>query len=133
MKAPAGRIPAIATPCIDVCTLDAATQTCLGCGRTVAEIQQWIGYSDAERGAIMEALPQRRARFESERVAQAARIAGQWDPLHCSKCGAPFVCGASDCSTPCWCASYPPVDPVGDARCMCAACLAAVAAATRAP
>ena len=116
---------ALDSPCIDVCTLDAATQSCLGCGRTLDEIEGWVAFTDAERAAINAALASRRARFEAQRVAAAAHIASRWPASQCSRCGAAFACGATDCSTPCWCASYPPVSPMGDARCMCPACLAA--------
>jgi predicted Fe-S protein YdhL (DUF1289 family) len=116
---------ALDSPCIDVCTLDAATQSCIGCGRTMAEIRGWIAFTPARRSAINAELPGRRARFEAQRLADAARIAGGWDAIKCSRCGAAFVCGAKDCSTPCWCASYPPIAPVGDATCLCPACLSA--------
>ena len=42
-----------ASPCISVCRLDPATQICIGCGRTIAEIASWPSLSDAERKAIM--------------------------------------------------------------------------------
>ena len=115
---------ALDSPCIDVCTLDAATETCLGCGRTLAEIEGWVAFTDAGRAAINAELPARRARFEAGRVAAATRIASQWPASRCSRCGAAFTCGATDCDTPCWCASYPPVSPTDDAKCMCPACLA---------
>ena len=120
---------ALDSPCIDVCTLDAATGSCLGCGRTLSEIEGWAAFTEAERAAINARLPSRRARFGAQRVAEAARIALRWPASQCSRCGAAFACGATDCSTPCWCASYPPVDPAGDARCMCPACLAATVVA----
>jgi uncharacterized protein len=123
---------ALDSPCIDVCTLDAATQSCLGCGRTLGEIEGWAAFTDAERAAINAVLPSRRARFEAERVAEAARIASRWPGSRCSRCGTGFACGAADCSTPCWCASYPPVSPGGEARCMCPACLVATISAGRA-
>lgn len=116
---------ALDSPCIDVCTFDAATGTCLGCGRSLDEIEGWIGFSAAERAAIIAELPQRCARFDAERIAQATRVARQWAPTRCSRCGTDFVCGAADRSVPCWCAAYPPIDPAGDATCMCPACLAA--------
>ena len=47
------------TPCIDICVIDAATGLCGGCGRTLAEIAAWSSYSDAEREAILAALPGR--------------------------------------------------------------------------
>jgi predicted Fe-S protein YdhL (DUF1289 family) len=112
------------SPCIDVCTLDAATDTCLGCGRTLAEIERWTFFTHEERAAINAQLPARRARFEAARLAEAARIASRWPASECSRCGETFTCGATDCSTPCWCASYPPISPTDDARCMCPACLA---------
>jgi predicted Fe-S protein YdhL (DUF1289 family) len=121
------------SPCIDVCTLDAATQSCIGCGRTLVEIEGWIAFTPQQRKAINAELPGRRARFEARRLADAARIAGGWDATKCSRCGASFVCGASDCSTPCWCASYPPVEPKADATCLCPACLAAAVAAPAEP
>jgi predicted Fe-S protein YdhL (DUF1289 family) len=52
---------AIRSPCIRLCTLDPETSTCLGCGRTLAEIAGWTRYSEAERDAIMAALPARLA------------------------------------------------------------------------
>jgi predicted Fe-S protein YdhL (DUF1289 family) len=64
-------MPAIETPCVKICTLDHAAGMCRGCGRTLAEIAQWTGLSDAERRAIIEQLPARlRARQSaSERAA----------------------------------------------------------------
>jgi predicted Fe-S protein YdhL (DUF1289 family) len=29
------------SPCVNICTLDAAGALCLGCGRTLAEIAEW--------------------------------------------------------------------------------------------
>lgn len=52
---------ALSTPCISVCTLDAAGRTCLGCGRTVEEIAVWSTLSEVERRAIMARLPERKA------------------------------------------------------------------------
>ena len=44
--------------------LDPATGACLGCGRTLTEIAGWASMSDAERRAVMAALPARMERFE---------------------------------------------------------------------
>jgi hypothetical protein len=52
----------IQSPCTKVCTLDARTGLCLGCGRTVEEIARWSAMSEAERARIMAELPGRRAR-----------------------------------------------------------------------
>jgi predicted Fe-S protein YdhL (DUF1289 family) len=53
---------AIVSPCINVCTMDAATRLCAGCGRTLDEIARWGAMSDAERAAIMRELPARQSR-----------------------------------------------------------------------
>ena len=45
-----------ASPCISVCRLDPATQVCIGCGRTIAEIAAWPSLSEAERAAIVRRL-----------------------------------------------------------------------------
>ncbi len=47
------------SPCVRLCTLDPARGICVGCGRTLAEIGNWMRYSDEERRAIMAALPDR--------------------------------------------------------------------------
>jgi uncharacterized protein len=39
--------------------MDPARGICTGCGRTSAEIGGWLGYSEAERRALMAALPGR--------------------------------------------------------------------------
>lgn len=54
--------PALETPCVNICLLDPATGACLGCGRTLAEIASWAAMSDAERRAVMTALPARMER-----------------------------------------------------------------------
>ena len=49
----------IQSPCIKICTLDARSGLCLGCGRTIDEIARWSGMSEAERARIMAELPAR--------------------------------------------------------------------------
>ncbi len=51
----------IESPCIKICTLDARSGLCLGCGRTIDEIARWASMSEAERERIMAELPARRA------------------------------------------------------------------------
>ena len=51
----------IESPCTKVCTLDARSGLCLGCGRTIDEIARWGSMSDAERARVMAELPGRRA------------------------------------------------------------------------
>jgi uncharacterized protein len=47
------------TPCIKICTVDAATGLCAGCGRTMAEIVQWTRLTGDERRRIMAGLSDR--------------------------------------------------------------------------
>jgi hypothetical protein len=51
----------IESPCVKICTLDARSGLCLGCGRTLDEIAQWRKLSDAERKRVMAELPARLA------------------------------------------------------------------------
>ena len=50
---------AIESPCILVCSIDAQTGFCHGCGRTGDEIGGWSLYSPDRRRSIMAALPER--------------------------------------------------------------------------
>lgn len=50
----------VLSPCIGVCTMDAASGLCQGCLRTLGEIAAWSSASEAQRRAIKAALPQRR-------------------------------------------------------------------------
>jgi uncharacterized protein len=49
----------IESPCTKVCTLDARSGLCLGCGRTIEEIARWTALSAAERARVMAELPSR--------------------------------------------------------------------------
>ena len=51
----------IASPCVKVCTLDAKTSVCLGCGRSIGEIARWTVMSAQERAQVMAELPARLA------------------------------------------------------------------------
>jgi predicted Fe-S protein YdhL (DUF1289 family) len=51
----------IESPCTKLCTLDARSGLCLGCGRRMAEIERWSRMSAAERSRIMAELPGRLA------------------------------------------------------------------------
>jgi hypothetical protein len=52
----------IQTPCIKMCTIDGTSGLCAGCGRTLDEIGRWGAMGDAERAAIIAALPARMMR-----------------------------------------------------------------------
>jgi predicted Fe-S protein YdhL (DUF1289 family) len=58
---------AIVSPCINVCTMDAITRLCAGCGRKLEEITRWTSMSDGERAAIMRELPARQSRDKQRR------------------------------------------------------------------
>jgi len=65
----------IETPCLGVCVIDETDGLCVGCARTLDEIARWSAMSDAERRAIMQALPDRRPR--SRRGGRATRLAAR--------------------------------------------------------
>jgi predicted Fe-S protein YdhL (DUF1289 family) len=53
----------IETPCNKVCVVDPGCALCAGCGRTLAEIAGWIGFTPDERRRIIAELPGRLARM----------------------------------------------------------------------
>ena len=55
----------VASPCINICVIDAGSGLCAGCGRTLAEIAAWSGLEPGERRRIMAELAARRARSGS--------------------------------------------------------------------
>jgi len=55
------RRPVIESPCNRICTLDPATDICLGCGRTLPEITAWTRMTEAERAQVIGACARRLA------------------------------------------------------------------------
>ena len=51
------------SPCVDVCRVDPRTGWCLGCGRTDAEIRDWVKLT-----------PFRRKRLERELARRVAKL-----------------------------------------------------------
>jgi uncharacterized protein len=47
------------SPCIKVCVIDAHTNVCSGCHRSLTEIARWTQLSVAERQRITASLPAR--------------------------------------------------------------------------
>lgn len=47
------------SPCVKVCVIDATSNLCLGCKRTLREIAAWGSMTDAMRERIMTELPMR--------------------------------------------------------------------------
>jgi len=59
----------IESPCNKICAVDPVSALCVGCGRTLAEIEGWIRFSAEERARIMAELPLRLAtQSDSERA-----------------------------------------------------------------
>jgi len=63
----------VATPCEKVCTLDHARGLCLGCGRSLAEIERWTAFREDERLRIMSELPRRLDALRAQSAARAKR------------------------------------------------------------
>ena len=59
----------IKTPCIKVCVVDGESGLCMGCYRKLNEVAAWVRLDDAERDAIMAALPDRRRLIRPEKLA----------------------------------------------------------------
>jgi predicted Fe-S protein YdhL (DUF1289 family) len=52
--------PDIASPCVNVCKMNAVTGLCEGCQRTIDEIASWSVYGAAEKRTVLAQLPARR-------------------------------------------------------------------------
>ena len=50
----------VASPCVEVCRMDAASGYCEGCRRSLAEIASWSEYTPAEKRAVLALLPARK-------------------------------------------------------------------------
>jgi predicted Fe-S protein YdhL (DUF1289 family) len=61
----------IESPCVKICTLDARSGLCLGCGRTIDEIARWTVMSAAERIRVIGELPSRLATGRRAETASA--------------------------------------------------------------
>ncbi len=55
----------VASPCINVCRMHAATGWCEGCARSLDEIAAWSRADEASKRAILERLPERQARLRA--------------------------------------------------------------------
>lgn len=54
-------VPAVASPCVNVCRMDAQRALCTGCLRTIDEIATWSRLDDAGRRQVLERVAQRQA------------------------------------------------------------------------
>jgi predicted Fe-S protein YdhL (DUF1289 family) len=64
---------AIATPCNKICVIEAASQLCIGCGRSLNEIARWAALGDDGREQVMAELPERLTRLARLRPAAIER------------------------------------------------------------
>ena len=48
------------SPCIDICTIDRDSGECIGCGRTVEEVNNWANFDNLKKKQILENLNTRR-------------------------------------------------------------------------
>jgi len=55
---------AVASPCINVCQMDAATGWCRGCARRMDEIAGWGSAAPALQQQVLHQLPPRRAELQ---------------------------------------------------------------------
>ncbi len=47
------------SPCIKVCAVDSKTGWCIGCGRSIKEITNWVKMGPHGRDGVMSDLPER--------------------------------------------------------------------------
>ena len=62
----------VASPCINVCKMDAATGWCEGCLRTIDEIAAWSQLDDHAKRAVRVELSRRRVQWRARVVAPPA-------------------------------------------------------------
>jgi predicted Fe-S protein YdhL (DUF1289 family) len=55
-----GPVSPVPSPCISVCRVDASTDLCEGCARTLAEIAEWGTMADTERLEVWARIARRR-------------------------------------------------------------------------
>ena len=63
----------VASPCISLCRMHAATGWCEGCLRTIDEIVAWGGLDDAGRKAVLAGLRPRRITWRALKASAAAQ------------------------------------------------------------
>ncbi|MEX3314914.1 DUF1289 domain-containing protein [Sulfitobacter sp. PS-8MA] len=65
----------VQSPCINICVVHPDARICTGCLRSMDEISTWSRMTDAERRAIVAALPNREALLKKRRGGRAAKLA----------------------------------------------------------
>ncbi len=54
------RTQGVASPCVNICRMNAQTGYCEGCFRTIDEIACWSGYTDEDKLAVIAKLAARK-------------------------------------------------------------------------
>jgi len=49
----------IDSPCTDICTIDAQSNLCIGCGRTANEIADWVHCTENQKIKLLKDLKKR--------------------------------------------------------------------------
>ncbi len=62
----------VPSPCVQVCALDTRTRLCRGCLRHIDEIRDWSRMSAADKQAVWDRLPARRAPESGEPLSRLA-------------------------------------------------------------
>jgi predicted Fe-S protein YdhL (DUF1289 family) len=66
MNAPTAPPGGVASPCVNLCRMDAASGWCAGCMRSIDEIVAWSRLDDAGKRTVWARLPARRIKFERQ-------------------------------------------------------------------
>lgn len=53
------------SPCNQICVMSISLPYCVGCGRTLLEIEEWSSASEQQQAEIIAELPDRMARLHS--------------------------------------------------------------------
>ncbi|AYJ87176.1 DUF1289 domain-containing protein [Sphingomonas paeninsulae] len=61
------KVDEVASPCTQICTIDARENVCVGCGRTLDEIGAWSGATAGDRRAILMRISAARFRASGAR------------------------------------------------------------------
>ena len=62
----------VASPCINICRMHAATGWCEGCLRTIEEIATWSRLDDGARRLVLQRLSPRRVAWRALQAAKPA-------------------------------------------------------------
>ena len=63
----------VASPCTEVCRMDAASGWCEGCLRTIDEIAAWSVLADADKLAVLAELQRRRVVWQERPTPEIRR------------------------------------------------------------